>query len=235
MNTRETDIRAGTTTGAQAATLHYIFDPLCGWCYAASPLIREVVDTASSNLTLQFHPGLLFASEREIDMSYREHIISADQRIAALAGVSFGDAYIKRVRNAQHLWYHSAPPAAAIMAVAALQPESALNMLEAIQHAHYVLGEDVTDATHLQQLAVSVGVAAEVFDSAFNVALEYLPQQAEVARALLQASGGGGFPTFVLSANDRQIRLDHGSAYGKPDLMIASLNRALQELATQAP
>ena len=69
-----------------APVLHYVFDPLCGWCYAARPLLRRLIDSLGDALPIRFHPGLLFASPRTIDPAYREHIIAADRRIAAVAG-----------------------------------------------------------------------------------------------------------------------------------------------------
>ena len=82
------------------AKLHYIFDPLCGWCYAASPLLTTLKDRFGDELELVFHPGLLFPSPLIIEPAYREHIINADALIADFAGVEFGAAYIKRVRTA---------------------------------------------------------------------------------------------------------------------------------------
>ena len=36
-------------------TLHYIFDPLCGWCYGASPLIEAARHV--NGLDIALHAG----------------------------------------------------------------------------------------------------------------------------------------------------------------------------------
>lgn len=36
-------------------TLHYIYDPLCGWCYAAAPLISAA--RTVDGLSIQAHAG----------------------------------------------------------------------------------------------------------------------------------------------------------------------------------
>lgn len=41
------------------ATLHYIFDPLCGWCYGAAPLV-EAARTVPG-LAVAFHGGGMLA------------------------------------------------------------------------------------------------------------------------------------------------------------------------------
>ena len=34
------------------ATLHYIYDPLCGWCYGAKPLVQAAQAVSYTHLTL---------------------------------------------------------------------------------------------------------------------------------------------------------------------------------------
>lgn len=205
------------------AKLHYIFDPLCGWCYAASPLLAALNERFGGELELVFHPGLLFAEPRAIDPSYREHIINADLRIAALAGVEFGAPYIQRVRTAPVLRYHSELPAAAVMAVNALQPELGLRMLEAIQQSHYQRGEDVSDMVTLNKLAQTLGLDAEIFAQALRNVQQSLPSIAVEARNLMQAVGGNGFPTLVLERDGEYQKLEHNSTYGKPSVFASSV------------
>ena len=201
--------------------LHYIFDPLCGWCYAASPLLAALSERFGSQLELVLHPGLLFAQPSDIAPAYREHIVSADRRIAALTGVDFGASYIERVRHMAVLRYHSEPPAAAVLAVMAQQPELGLPMLEAIQRSHYVHGANVSDVATLSALALNLGLDASEFACALPLALAALPVAVDEARRLLDEVGGSGFPALVLERDSQYLRLDHSSAYGQPQVLVA--------------
>lgn len=201
------------------ATLHYIFDPLCGWCYGAGPLLARLSERFGDQLALALHPGLLFPQPHEIAPAYRAHIVSADQHIAVQTGVEFGAPYIERVRSVALLHYHSAPPAAAVMAAQALQPALSLRMLEAIQHSHYVRGADVGDSAILSGLAQNLGMTPDAFEQAMNRAVQSLPGLAEEAHSLLLAVRGNGFPTLVLERGGKYLRLDHGSFYGQPDAL----------------
>ena len=205
------------------AKLHYIFDPLCGWCYAASPLLAALSEHFGDKLELVFHPGLLFSEPHTIAPSYREHIINADSRISALAGVEFGAAYIQRVRTAPVLRYHYVAPAAAVMAVNALQPELGLPMLEAIQQSHYLRGEDVSDRIILTKLAQTLGLDSAIFTDALNNIEQSLPSIAIEARNLMQAMGGNGFPTLVLEREGEYQKLDHNKAYGKSYVLTSNI------------
>lgn len=205
------------------AKLHYIFDPLCGWCYAASPLLTALKDRFGDELELVFHPGLLFSAPHLIEPAYREHIIDADARIAVLAGVQFGSAYIKRLRTTPVLRYHSKQPAAAVLAINGLDPKLGFRMLELIQQSHYQLGEDVSDVTTLNALAYTLGVEAKAFAQALDNIQHSLPAMAVEARNLMQAVGGNGFPTLVFERDGEYQKLDHSSAYGKPYLLANSV------------
>lgn len=205
------------------ARLHYIFDPLCGWCYAAAPLLTALKDRFGDELELVFHPGLLFPAPHLIEPAYREHIINADARIADLAGVQFGSAYIKRLRTTPVLRYHSELSAAAVLAINALEPKLGLRMLELIQQSHYQFGEDVSDMTTLNALAYSLGVEAKALAQVLDNIQHSLPAMAVEARNLMQAVRGNGFPTLIFERDGEYQKLDHNSAYGKPDLLANSV------------
>ncbi|MFZ6814602.1 DsbA family protein [Undibacterium sp. Rencai35W] len=208
--------------------LHAIVDPLCGWCYAASPLLKSIGQYFGDDLAIRFHPGLLFASPANIDPAYRDHIVAADQRIAALAGMTFGEAYLNRVKTADPLQYHSVPPAAAVMAVQELAPRLAHAMLEQIQKAHYVHGKDVSNVALLATLAEQLGITPTTFASHYAQALTSLPQHVNTARAYLNAFGASGFPNFILEAGGIKTHLNHSHAYQHPERLLAQIDTILK-------
>jgi putative protein-disulfide isomerase len=206
-----------------SAKLHYIFDPLCGWCYAVSPLLIAVKDRLGDQLEWVFQPGLLFPSPRIVEPAYRAHIINADALIADFAGVQFGAAYIQRVRTAPVLRYHSELPAAAVLAVNSIEPTLGLRMLKLIQQSHYQLGEDVSDIATLNTLAEILGLEESAFTQALEKTQYSLPSIAIQARKLMQTVGGNGFPTLILERDGEYQTLDHNSAYGKPQVLANTL------------
>ncbi|MFZ6743330.1 DsbA family protein [Undibacterium sp. JH2W] len=214
--------------------LHMIFDPLCGWCYAASPLLKQVQAHFGDKLPLVFHPGLLFAQPNVIPPSYREHIIAADQHIATLSGVAFGQTYLDRVRKIDELKYYSVPSAAAVMSQADASGLAALRMLERIQHAHYVDAADISDVYVLNQLAAGLGLNAVAFNESYVRAQAHLPAQAGAAHQLLHRVGAQGFPSFVLEIRGQYQRLNHSVAYRDSTRFLAEIELAAEreELTT---
>ena len=72
------------TSQLPALVLHYIFDPLCGWCYAAAPLVKAAREVPG--IEVQWHAGgmLTGAHTRTITADWRDKVMPSDQRIAEL-------------------------------------------------------------------------------------------------------------------------------------------------------
>ena len=116
-------------------TLHYIFDPLCGWCYGAAPLIEAARKV--NGLEIALHAGgLMTGSDRQpVTERLRRYVMEHDQRISALTGQPFGDAYLNGLLRDTGAVLDSEPPIGAILA-ADLLGGRGLDMLERIQKAH---------------------------------------------------------------------------------------------------
>lgn len=183
--------------------LHYIFDPLCGWCYAAAPLLAAARELPG--LELQWHAGgmLSGAARRTITPEWRGHVMPHDQRIAALTGQPFGDAYYNGLLHQVGATLDSTPPIAAMLAAEAMAGRG-LDLLARAQTAHYVEGRQISTLAVLQSLAHGLGLDVPDFTTHYEIALAgEAARHIEDSREWLQASGGQGFPTFVFEFSDR--------------------------------
>lgn len=213
MSTPEKIIEEDTMT---ATKLHYIFDPLCGWCYGAAPLVQAVQNIPK--LTLVLHGGGMMsgANRRQIDSQWRGYVMPHDRRIAQLSGQIFGDDYFNKLLNDTSVMMDSTPPIAAILAAEELAGRGT-EMLHHIQHAHYVEGRRIADTHVLAELAVELGLESEIFIYTYNTALVTSNQHIAESRTLLAKVHGHGFPTFVLEDEQGKITLLPASEYyGNP-------------------
>lgn len=206
------------------ATLHYIHDPLCGWCYAAQPLVSAVVDTLGDRVALALHGGGLFDEPRQLDGDLAEHIAHSDERIASLSGQPFGKPYLEGLLAEPDTVLYSLPPIAAILATQSLDAGKAYAMLVAIQNAHYQRGLRVVEPSVLGELAEQIGLD----DTAFAAALTRTDgtesiEHIEGSRRLLGAVGGHGFPTLTLEVGGRMQRLPHHHDYGRPEAFVGRI------------
>ncbi|WP_430390263.1 DsbA family protein [Dyella sp. 20L07] len=203
------------------ATLHYIHDPLCGWCYAAQPLVSAVVDTLGDRVALKLHGGGLFGEPHTLDPDMADHIVQADERIGALSGQPFGKPYLEGLLAEQGTVLFSLPPIAAILAVAARDPAKAYPMLVTIQNAHYQRGLRVVEPSVLAELADEVGIDGEAFRSSF-AKMQGTPtfEHVQDSRRMLGELGGQGFPTLALEINGKRQVLPHHHDYGRPQAFV---------------
>jgi putative protein-disulfide isomerase len=194
------------------ATLHYVFDPLCGWCYGAEPLAAAAEGVVG--LAMQLHAGALWPQPTRPPAPMRRYIQQADARIAQMSGQPFGAAYLNELLQDPELVLDSRPVIAAVLAAQSLDPSKALPMLRGIQHAHYEQGRHVVAPETLADIAGSVGLDA----AAFAAALESVPvdRHIEESREFMNNIGAQGFPTFVLEIDGDWFGVPHGRFAAAP-------------------
>ena len=205
-------------------TLHYIFDPLCGWCYGAAPLVAA----ARAVVTTLGHAGGMMAGDHRQPVSarLRNHVVPHDHRIARLTGQPFGAAYFDDLLRDESAVFDSEPPITAILAAQQLAGRG-LDLLARAQVAHYQEGRRIAEPGVLGELAVQIGLVRADFERHYEDQ-RGAPTQAHIAqsRALLARAGGRGFPTFVLEDAGQMTVLDVGPYLGRPEAWAAHLSTA---------
>lgn len=213
-----------------AVTLHYIYDPLCGWCYGAEPLLQA----AQGVVAIELHGGGMMtgANRQQVSEQLRNYVIPHDQRIAEYTGQPFGAAYFDGLLRDHTAVFDSAPPIAAILTAQQLSGHG-LVLLARLQTAHYVEGRRIADRDVLLELAQGLDLASETFITALDANLG-APTQAHIqhSREWLAKVGAQGFPTLVLEQDDRVELIDISPWLGKPEAFAQWLR---QSVASQAP
>jgi putative protein-disulfide isomerase len=191
--------------------LHCLHDPLCGWCYAAGPMVEAV---AKAGIPVVLHGGGLWETPIGVGPEKRAHILRSDARIAELTGVTFGAAYLDGLLMDADAVFWSRPTTAAVLAAGAIEQGADLRMLRAIQHAHYVEGRRVAEVPVLIALAGSIGFAAEDFRRALETAA--VDDHIAATRRWMRQTGLRGFPSFLLERGVDLLRVEHEPFYGRP-------------------
>jgi putative protein-disulfide isomerase len=210
------------------ATLTYVFDPLCGWCYGASATISRL--SGSSAVQLNLVPSGLYsgAGARPMDDEFAAYAWSNDQRIGRLTGQPFSDRYRSEVLADRQQMLDSGPATVALTAVAQTAPERELEALVAIQRARYVDGLDVTLLDTLREVLRTLGLeqAATLLQKPDATLLEATRQRVAHARSLLAEFGARGVPTLILDQSDDRRLLDASSMYSNPQGFVDQFTAA---------
>ena len=206
-------------------TLRYIYDQLCGWCYAVVPLVRA----ARQVLPVVGHGGGLLtgARRKQVSPEWHDYVTPKDAQIADLTGQVFGRAYQEGLLRDHTAWLDSEPPTTAILA-AEQSAGRGLDFLDEVQTAHYYDGRRVADVAVLEEIARKLGLEGPAFQAAYE---SYLGEKTRAhiaqSRALMDKVGSDGFPTFVLERDGNLTKLDYDSYFRDP----AGWRRTLQTLA----
>ena len=201
------------------AVLHYLYDPLCGWCYGAEPL----VDAARSvqGLEVRLHAGGLWPVPTSLPDDMRRYIREADARVGEMSGQPYGTAYLDGLLQDPGLVLHSPPVIAAVLAAESLGSGRGFDMLRGIQHAHYEDGRHVVRRDVLLDIAERLGFERNAFDAA--LASAPVDEHVAATRRMMSDVGARGFPTFVLEVGERRFGVPHHRFASSPDAFAAWL------------
>lgn len=216
------------------STLHYFYDPLCGWCYAASPLLQAAA--ALPGLSLVLHAGGMMSDSRRqpVTPALRAYVMPHDQRIAALTGLPFGADYFEGLLRDASAVFDSTPPIAAVLAAEQLG-QSGLAMLSALQRAHYQHGWQIADSTVLQQIAQQQGLDPVAFADELQRQLALADQHIQHSRDLMQQYRLQGFPSLLLEQNGQLQQVEVSPWLGQPQAFASALQGEMKSGQHAAP
>lgn len=208
----------------RTSTLHYLFDPLCGWCYGASATIAALA--TRPDIDLKPHAIGLFAGSGASPMkSFAAQAWANDQRIAALSGQQFTEAYRRNVLGADDASLDSSVATLAVTAVADSTPKRMIEALRAIQTARYVAGRDVTAAAVVADVLTDLGLAdaaARVLNPDAALA-DLVRRRTAQARSLMTTFQLQGVPALIAEVDGTRAPLDSSTLYSGPDAVRAAL------------
>ena len=208
-------------------TVTYLFDPLCGWCYGASPVVQQLGQ--QPNIQLELAPSGLFAGGgRTMDAAFADYAWSNDLRIAKLTGQRFTEDYRQNVLGRLGSRFDSAAATLALTAVSLTAPQRELEALKALQEARYVQGLDSCDVSVVGTLLRDLGlaVAADRFAASDAELLAANSARIQKARGLMQTFGAQGVPALMVT-DGRGSRLLSGNAlYGNFENLLSQIEAA---------
>jgi len=210
-----------------ASPIHvsYLFDPLCGWCYGASPMVEKLA--AEPDFTVTLVPTGLFSGTgaRPMDAAFAAYAWANDQRIERMTGQPFSNEYRQNVLGADSRRFDSAPATLALTAVHVSEPEREFEALKAIQHARYVNGVDITDASVLAAVLRELGLedAARRISAPGAELLDANRERVDSARQTMGRFGLQGVPSLVVGEDEVGRVVSGNALFGGLDELLFNL------------
>lgn len=182
---------------AEEASIVYIADPMCSWCYGFGPQFDRFIE--NHPLPVRLVMGGLYVGARApaLDEEMRAYLRETWARVEKMSGRPFSLALLDR-----HGWtYDTEWSCRAVVAMRSLAPGNELRFLSLLQRAFYQDGVDLTDDFAYPELLA--GFPVDVADFMLIVRSEENREQTRADFELAAATGFGGFPTVLVDNGER--------------------------------
>lgn len=219
-----------------AIRLQYLFDPLCGWCYASAPALSGLARELPQ--WLEMRPTGLFAGAgaRDLTPEWGDYAWANDQRIAAMTGQVFSQAYRQQILLGGTARFDSGPMNRVLTAVQAIDATLEAGLLHRLQAARYVDGLDTGADSAVAQIAAAYlqehghaanadELAAQLRDDA--TLAQRTRHRLEDNQSLMNQLGIRGVPQLLVRVDEAILPLNDGALYQGPDQLVAELRRVL--------
>ena len=205
----------------------YLFDPLCGWCYGATPMLDRL---SAGGARIELLPTGLFseAGARPMDEGFAAHAWTNDQRIERLTGQAFTQAYRNNVLNVRGTLLDSHAAALGISAAGLEDPSRRLTALKAIQRARYVDGRDIVTVEGVAAVLADAGMAdaAVMLKKPSEPLLAAYRELVGRGRTLFQRLHANGVPSLAVVRNGAPRLIGSNALFGSFDNLVAHIAAA---------
>ena len=197
-----------------SATLFYIHDPMCSWCWGFSHTWNKVKNSLPSEINVQYVLGGLAPDSSEVmPNEMREYIQMNWHKIEQkIPGVSFNYTFWDSCTPKRSTY----PACRAVIAVKNQNPDLEQTMVKLIQQAYYLEAKNPSEDDVLISLAKTLDLDIKQFTHDLNS--ESTQQKLLDDIALMQSLGVSSFPSLVLQTTNgiKSITID----YNNPKLIL---------------
>jgi putative protein-disulfide isomerase len=208
--------------------LVYFYDPLCGWCYGFSPVIKKLSEEYGKQYEFQVISGGMISPDKSGSINeIAPFIKEAYKTVEESTGTKFGDTFIKDVLMPGHAILSSEKPSRAVTICKMLKPEKTVAFVHDLQKAFYYEGKDLQEDATYRPLARSYGMDEDLFLQMLNTPEVAKKTQEDYSYAT--SLGVTGFPTVMYHDADTMLVLSRGySTYEEMRQRIDSIPHYLK-------
>ncbi|HAS38855.1 MAG TPA: hypothetical protein DCS93_00180 [Microscillaceae bacterium] len=188
----------------------YIFDPLCGWCYGFSPVIKKLKDEFQEVFDFKVYTGGMVLGDRIGTIAEKFKFLQdgAVENVEKTTGVQFGEAFKTNMLEKGDYIVNSEPPSIAFTSLRALAPNQDIELAHDIQNALYRDGKSFNEIDTYLELADQYNIAREDFQQVYENPEARQRTYAEFQ--MIQQLGINGYPTVVAIIGEQGYMLSRG-------------------------
>ena len=204
------------------AELFYIYDSHCPWSYASTVLVEKILSAFPTISFRAMHIGY-YDGDNKVSPS----TITA---VREFSNVPFGSNYIDTLNYTK-----DSTLAANLMAwVQNKSSKSAFELLTKLQHAHFILGNELAD----KESVIEIIDELKLSPPAKCLQSNKLTKDAEFAIhdiiEIQELIGTQAIPAMLLACNESLVLLNHNLYLENPDAIVEAVKVELNSLSSKS-
>lgn len=202
------------------ATLYYVHDPMCSWCWGFAESLRTLEASLPSTIQMTRVLGGL-AEDSDVAMpESMQHMLSQTwkQIESAIPGTQFNHTFWTSNKPRRSTW----PSCRAVIAARNQDPAFEVPMIRAIQEAYYLEAKNPSDTDVLADIASQLGCDKQQFTSEIHSdkTRSALLSELQFSRDL----GVQGFPSLRLKTSEGKL-FELPVNYKQPSVMLDQIEQ----------
>lgn len=210
------------------ATLFYIHDPMCSWCWGFNKTWQVVKSALEEQVNIHYIvAGLAPDSDQVMPLEMQQTIPSYWKAIQKrIPGTEFNFDFWEKCQPRRSTY----PACRAVLTAKTISPSKESEMILGIQNAYYLQAKNPSDIDILTNVATNIGIDKSTFERLINSAeIEQLLQD---NIQFAQQLGAHGFPSLflVFEKNEQQQKqqnpINIPINYTSPESIISAITSA---------
>jgi putative protein-disulfide isomerase len=187
----------------------YVFDPLCGFCYAFEPEMKKLQAKYKDKFEFEIIAGGMILGDREGPIAkVAPHIADGYKDLEAMSSARFGPNFLNKIMKDGTYKMSSELPSIALEVFKSMQPQNAISFANDIQMMLYYDGISLNEPANYGNLVKKYGIDATDFVS--KLSLPEWKTKAYDQFALASKLGATSFPMLILHQDNKMQVLTSG-------------------------
>jgi putative protein-disulfide isomerase len=160
----ENDKPTALKNTAQKDTITYVFDPLCGFCFAFEPEMKKLEAQYKDKFVFEIIAGGMILGEQEGPIGkVAPHIAYGYKDLEKMSDARFGSAFLNKIMKEGTYKMSSEIPSIAVEIFKSMKPEQAIAFANDVQMMLYFDGISLNEPENYRKLALKYGLNADDF------------------------------------------------------------------------
>jgi putative protein-disulfide isomerase len=194
---------------AEKATLIYIYDPMCGWCFGFSHILDSFKNKHADEFDYEIISGGMVVGDREgyIRNDLATYLESSYEKVENMAHIKYGNAFIEKLKN-RELWLTSSIPTQALETFKKYKYEQANDFASGMQQAFFYDGKDMRDTNVYIQIIKKYQLNEKEFIS--RMYSDEIKKEAQMSYQTATNYGVNGYPSVIMEYRGKYYLITRG-------------------------